>query len=77
MPRSQNVLRLGQNRSLGPTGPTCGDDTYHATYKIPGPASFEVIIMVRGPAKAYELVSRYSRVSVNGPIKGSSQKIMV
>ena len=21
MPRSQNVLRLGQNRSLGPTGP--------------------------------------------------------
>ncbi|KAA9008537.1 hypothetical protein F4U94_23625, partial [Sphingobium limneticum] len=22
MPRSQNVLRLGQNRSLGPTGPT-------------------------------------------------------
>ncbi|RYM06786.1 hypothetical protein EWH12_19895 [Sphingobium cupriresistens] len=24
MPRSQNVLRLGQNRSLGPTGPnTC------------------------------------------------------
>jgi hypothetical protein len=56
---------------------TCGDDTYHATYKIPGPASFEVIIMVRGPAKAYELVSRYSRVSVNGPIKGSSQKIMV
>ncbi|KAA9009687.1 hypothetical protein F4U94_22755, partial [Sphingobium limneticum] len=24
MPRSQNVLRLGQNRSLGPTGPTKG-----------------------------------------------------
>ncbi|AXJ97522.1 hypothetical protein DM480_17750 (plasmid) [Sphingomonas sp. FARSPH] len=23
MPRSQNVLRLGQNRSLGPTGPRC------------------------------------------------------
>ncbi|KAA9006211.1 hypothetical protein F4U94_23960, partial [Sphingobium limneticum] len=22
MPRSQNVLRLGQNRSLGPTGPS-------------------------------------------------------
>ncbi|OUC57034.1 hypothetical protein CA262_01520 [Sphingobium sp. GW456-12-10-14-TSB1] len=26
MPRSQNVLRLGQNRSLGPTGPERNDD---------------------------------------------------
>ncbi|MAM37993.1 MAG: hypothetical protein CL949_05720, partial [Erythrobacter sp.] len=25
MPRSQNVLRLGQNRSLGPTGPYSPD----------------------------------------------------
>lgn len=25
MPRSQNVLRLGQNRSLGPTGPDNGE----------------------------------------------------
>jgi len=39
----------------------CGDDTYHATYRILGPAAFEVVIMVQGPAKAYELVSRYSR----------------
>ena len=39
----------------------CGGDTYHATYKILGPAAFEVVIMVQGPAKAYQLVSRYSR----------------
>ena len=37
----------------------CGDDTYHATYRILGPAAFEVVIMVQGPAKAYELVSLY------------------
>lgn len=36
----------------------CGDDTYHATYRILGPAAFEVVIMVQGPAKAYELVHR-------------------
>ena len=39
----------------------CGDDTDHATCRMLGPAAFEVVIMVQGPAKAYELVSRYSR----------------
>lgn len=29
MPRSQNVLRLGQNRSLGPTGPNTLDGLCH------------------------------------------------
>ena len=39
----------------------CGGDTYHATYSILGPAAFEVVTMVQGPAKAYQLVSQYSR----------------
>lgn len=45
----------------------CGYDTYHATYRILGPAAFEVIIVVHGPAKAYELVSRYSRSLLDDP----------
>lgn len=39
----------------------CGNDSYHATYKIFDAGAFETVITVRGPAKAYQLVSRYSR----------------
>lgn len=40
---------------------TCGNDTYHATYSILGPTAFDVMIKVHGPAKAYELISKYYR----------------
>lgn len=53
----------------------CWDDTYHATYRILGPAAFEVIIMVQGPAKAYELVSRYSRSLPDLPLVSSTQRL--
>lgn len=46
----------------------CRDDAYHATYRILGPAAFEVVITVQGPAKAYELVSRYSRSLLDVPM---------
>lgn len=50
----------------------CGDDTYRATYRILGPAAFEVLIMVQGPAKAYELVSRYCRPPCDATIASSA-----
>lgn len=50
----------------------CGNDTYRATYRILGPVAFEVIITVHGPAKAYELVSRYSRPPRDAPTASSA-----
>src|SRR3546814_213983 len=38
MPRSQNVLRLGQNRSLGPTGPDRGRAGAVAGHQLAGPS---------------------------------------
>lgn len=46
---------------------SCGHDSYGATYTILGPAAFEVVIKVQGPAKAYELISRYSRSALRIP----------
>lgn len=54
----------------------CGDDIYHATYSILGPTAFEVIITVQGPAKAYELVSRYRRPPRDAMIASSAPEIM-
>jgi hypothetical protein len=39
----------------------CGDDAYQAYYRILDAGSFETVIRVVGPRKAYELTSRYSR----------------
>ena len=55
----------------------CRDDTYHANYRILGPAAFEVIITVQGPAKAYELVSRYSRLLRDDPMVRSVPTILI
>src|SRR3546814_8619759 len=38
MPRAQNVLRLGQNRSLGPTGPNHGRAGAVAGHQLAGPS---------------------------------------
>ncbi|NLS28657.1 hypothetical protein S2M10_36680 [Sphingomonas sp. S2M10] len=54
----------------------CGDDIYRATYSILGPTAFEVIITVQGPAKAYELVSRYCRPPRDATIASSAPEIM-
>ena len=45
----------------------CGDDAYHAFYRILDAGSFETVIRVIGPRKAYDLRSRYSKVSRTTP----------
>lgn len=41
----------------------CGDDAYHASYRILDAGSFETVIRVIGPQKAYALQSRYAKES--------------
>ena len=54
----------------------CGDDTYHATYRILGPAAFEVVIMVQGLYGSTTYCNFYSHVKYS-PLASSVRVIYV
>jgi hypothetical protein len=63
--RAFYVLRL-ENALWGAEHP-CGDDLYTVTGRITGPDGFDEFWHAAGPAKDYDLDTRYTRVTAGPP----------